>query len=160
MLPPLLFPPIVHPHSPDHFAGMVATPHVLVALEERIWGFPVMAPYFHYAFGFGIAMALQLLVPAIRGKQGAARQTAYPPVTSSSVAGILMSVLFGPTLGLLWDPVERIVSLAVGGASKFATVPLIMVSAFILPLILGDGIYDPVYVHTCISTYRHECMHE
>merc|ERR1712166_1534352 len=40
--------------------GLVAHPHVIEALAERWCGFPTLAPSFHFAFGWGIAFAMQI----------------------------------------------------------------------------------------------------
>lgn len=39
--------------------GLVASPHVVEALEERVFGVPVMAPLYHFGLGSGVALAFQ-----------------------------------------------------------------------------------------------------
>ena len=108
--------------NPNDF---VTTDHVEEALGERIFGFPLLAPYFHSAFGWGIAMALQLTTSTSR-KQN-----------SSDAMAIMSSVLLGPALGMLWDPPIRILK-ALLGASKVAAAPAVMALVFVIPLITGD----------------------
>jgi len=41
----------------------IVSKHAQHALTERLYGFPVLAPYFHFAFGFGWAVGLLLTGP-------------------------------------------------------------------------------------------------
>ncbi len=111
--------------------GMVTTGHVAEALGERIYGFPPMAPYFHSAFGWGIAVALQLTVPSFSGKSSSSKT-----MTGGTFAALIGSVLLGPALGMSWDPIIRVLKNYVG-ASKAMAVPAVMGLAFVVPLLLG-----------------------
>ena len=115
----------------------VTTDHVEEALGERIFGFPLLAPYFHCAFGWGIAMALQLTTSVNRNRRNP-RDNVY-----SNVIPILSSVLLGPTLGMLWDPPIRIFKVLIG-ANKVATAPAVMAMVFLMPLIVGDQLTTDV----------------
>lgn len=94
--------------------GLVASPHVMEALGERLFGVPVMAPYFHFAFGWGIAVVYQLT---------AFKSHALP-------------VLLGPTIALVWDPAMRAVCTAFG-ASKLAAVCALMLGSTFAALALS-----------------------
>lgn len=94
--------------------GLVVTGHAAEALGERVFGFPLLAPFFHHAFGWGIAMACQM--------------TGFRSPCSA--------ILFGPALGMLWDPLVRLFK-ALLGASKSASAPLIMAVSFVAPLLAG-----------------------
>lgn len=109
--------------------GMVTTPHVEEALGERIYGFPPMAPYFHSAFGFGIAVAL--LITGSFFQQSKLRMT-----KTMQFVAIVASVLLGPALGMAWDPPIRILKIVLG-VRKVIAVPGIMGLVFLVPLLFG-----------------------
>lgn len=92
---------------------LLMSPHAAEALEERLWGFPVMAPYFDLFFGWGIGAALWL---------------------AHRRCGTVFCIIFGPFLALFWDlPVRALISLSVPRA---VSVPSIMGLAIIVPLLL------------------------
>jgi hypothetical protein len=104
---------------------MVST-HAAEALEERIFGVPLLAPYFHCAFGFGIAFAMCVL------------DFKWLPV----------SVFLGPAFGMMWDPPIRLAKIFLG-ASKSAAAPSFMLLSWLIPLFLGDPLqinqtFDPL----------------
>jgi len=61
--------------------------HAQVALEERLFGFPVLAPYFHFAYGFAWALTLTLTLSH-------ATTTTIPSLTSIVVSGLHSTLLF------------------------------------------------------------------
>lgn len=69
--------------------------HAGGALAERLHMFPVIAPYFHFAFGFGWAAGLVLT-----GDVGAAAPP--PSLTRLVIAGVLSVVLFLPPIWITW----------------------------------------------------------
>merc|ERR1712032_6230 len=56
------------------------------ALAERLYGFPIFAPYFHFAFGFGWAVGLLFT--------GSVGSEAPPSLKRIAIAGLLTTVLF------------------------------------------------------------------
>ena len=90
--------------------GLVAADHAYEALATRAFGVPALAPYFHFAFGWGIATAFQA------------------QVRWSLPGGAIAPVLLGPALGMLWDPPIRIIFWTLG-ANKLAAAMGIMGSA-------------------------------
>ena len=98
--------------------GLVASQHAYDALATRVHGVPALAPYFHFAFGWGIAVAFQLV--------------RFSPTVGATV----FSVLAGPAIALLWDPPVRFLD-ALLGASQAEAAPFIMLLSFLLPLLLG-----------------------
>ena len=99
--------------------GLAVSAHAAAALAGRNFGVPALAPFFHFAFGWGIGLALQLL-----GGDCATFLTALPVV------------LLGPALGLLWDPPVRALDHLLG-ASQTAAAAFLMQLALVLPLVLG-----------------------
>ena len=95
---------------------LLMAPHAAEALAERLWGFPVMAPFFDLFFGWGIGAALYL----------------------APGAGTLPKVVVGPFLALIWDPPVRLLEHTIG-APKSGSVPLIMALAIVVPLLLLPG---------------------
>lgn len=97
--------------------GLVVAPHALDALEERVFGVPVMAPYFHAAFAVGIA--------------GMGLTTAFRwPVLATAV---------GPMAALLCDPPVRAMR-AVLSCKFAAAVPATMVAALVSVLFAGPAL--------------------
>jgi hypothetical protein len=122
---------------------MVTTDHVEEALGERIFGFPLLAPYFHAAFGWGIGLALQLTVPSFSSSPySPTEERANSPGTST--IAIISSVLLGPALGMLWDPPIRMFKLFLG-AGKVSSAPSVMAMIYLVPLISGEPLATPVY---------------
>ena len=72
--------------------GLVVSPHAAEALAERVHGVPVMAPYFHFAFGFGWAASLLLTGPI--------SAESPPSMRRFLIAGVLVLVLFLPPIWL------------------------------------------------------------
>ena len=71
---------------------MVTTDHVEEALGERLFGFPILAPYFHSAFGWGIGLALQLTVPSFSSsKKKVIAEKAVDFVKENEVIGLDVS---------------------------------------------------------------------
>jgi len=101
--------------------GLVASAHAYEALSVRAFGVPALAPYFHFAFGWGIATAFQ-----------AQAKWALP-------GGAFTPVLLGPALGLLWDPPIRIVYWLLG-ANKLAAAMSIMATALALVFFAGAAL--------------------
>jgi hypothetical protein len=98
--------------------GMVAAAHVQQALSARVFGMPVMAPYFHSAFGWGIALAYQWV-----GLDG-------------SILNHLTAALLGPALAMLWEVPVRLLPMLLG-ASQAASVAGVMLCGFFLALLAG-----------------------
>lgn len=98
--------------------GLVAAAHAAEALSVRVDGVPSLAPFFHFAFGWGIATAFQV-------------QARY-----QLPGGDLLPVLLGPALALVWDPTVRLFEWSLG-ATKTAGAMCIMLTAFALPLLAG-----------------------
>ena len=109
------------PHLRDDSRGLVAADHAYEALSVRAFGVPALAPYFHFAFGWGIATAFQAQV-----------RWALP-------GGAIAPVLLGPALGMLWDPPIRILFYALG-ADKLAAAMAIMGCALALPFFAGAAL--------------------
>ena len=123
-----------------NLADMMTTEHVEEALGERIFGFPLLAPYFHSAFGWGIGLALQLTVPSFSSLSTKLRSVS--PGTSNMA--IISSVLLGPALGMLWDPPIRIFN-SVLGANKLAAAPAVMSLVFLVPLLSSHPLVTGSY---------------
>jgi len=92
---------------------------VIEALSERWCGFPTLAPYFHFAFGWGIAVAMQF--------------SGFP----SSILGTFPCVIFGPALHLLWYQVVHLAKYALG-ANTYTSAPCIMGVAIVTALTCGN----------------------
>lgn len=102
--------------------GMVVTEHAKEALAGRVLGVPALAPYFHSAFGWGIALAFQLV-----GLDGSLLQHLLP-------------ALLGPALALmLWDPAVRMLVLLLG-ASQAGAAAAVMLVSFFLALLAGPAL--------------------
>ena len=67
--------------------GLVVSQHAAAALSQRTWGVPALATYFHASFGWGIIVVMQWF----------------------SFQWPFVSVLLGPNVALVWDPVLRLV---------------------------------------------------
>ena len=117
--------------------GMVISEHAAEALNERVFGFPILAPYFHSAFGWGISVSLRLLVPSFQQNIDG-----HQNLGAGTVAGILASVILGPAFGMLWDPPIRVFEWCLG-ASKASSAPTVMALTFIIPLFLGPTLSSP-----------------
>ncbi len=122
--------------------GLVVSAHAAEALSTRVHGVPALAPYFHFAFGWGIARALQL----------------------SSFRAPLLAVILGPSLGapnpsprrqpsphsrpprpprararragMLWDPPVRVIELCIG-ASKSVAAAALMLGSLVVAVAAG-----------------------
>ena len=101
--------------------GMVATLHAHESLQDRVFGMPIMAPYFHTAFGWGIAAAFQVV-----GFDG-------------TIFHHLLPVLLGPLLAMLWDPPIRILENALGAERTVVAVG-VMVTSYLAALIVGPAL--------------------
>lgn len=113
--------------------GMVTTLHVKEALSERVYGFPPMAPYFHSAFGFGIALAMIIIDKLHAHMSNSTKGKSKNLQLISTTAAVLL----GPALGMIWDPPIRILKHALGAGKQIA-VPGIMGLAFLVPLLFGS----------------------
>ena len=120
-------------HTPCHNLPTYAThTHVnaTTALEVRYYGVPVLAPYFHMAFGWGISASLEIL-----SKMGFSMSSIFTPC---------LAALLGPALGMLWDPALRILERAAssnGNNSRGTAALAIMAATVFLPAILPK--YNP-----------------
>ena len=85
------------------YAGLVST-LTIDALYERWHSFPVMAPFFHSAFGWGIATA-----PTYGSAFGAKLSWEV-----MGAVAVLSSVLTGPSLAMVWDGVMRVFTNTLG----------------------------------------------
>lgn len=101
--------------------GMVIAEHAREALAERVFGIPALAPYFHSAFGAGIAFAFQLV-----GMDGSLLQHLLP-------------VLLGPALAMVWDPPIRFL-VQMLGASQAAAAAAVMLVSFLIALLAGPAL--------------------
>jgi len=81
--------------------------NVIPALSDRLCGFPILAPYFHFAFGWSIAITLQF--------------SRFP----TSIFAVIPCVLFGPALHLIWYQPIHFAKYAIG-ATAFVSAPCIM----------------------------------
>lgn len=107
---------------------LISVPHVVEALEIRWYGVPVLAPYFHMAFGWGIAVAFGI----------------WERIGSNSSPMIVPFVtLVGPAFGMLWDPVLRLLEFASGAgqAARPAAATTIMLASVAYPIFFkGPGL--------------------
>lgn len=103
--------------------------HAGGALAERLYMFPVLAPYFHFAFGFGWACGLALT--------GEVSSKAAPSLTRLVVAGLLSVVLFLPPI---W--ITRGVSEAIG-LPLACGVPISLALSCLPPLLFGRRSHQP-----------------
>lgn len=99
--------------------GVVVSQHASVPLSFRVYEIPVMALYFHIAFGWGIATAFQIV-----GFGG------------SQLKHLLVIVL-GPALAMLWDLPVRLFTSVFGASPYAATISVVLVCIFIA-FLLGE----------------------
>ena len=116
-------------HGSDE-RGLVVSDHAFEALSVRVFGVPALAPYFHFAFGWGIAVAFQ------------ARVRWDLPF------GSMLPVLCGPTLGLFWELPVRVLE-ALLGANKLAITMAVMACAVSVTFFAGAALkhsprFDPL----------------
>ena len=117
--------------------GMVTTRHVAQALGERVFGFPILAPYFHSAFGWGIALSLLWTVPSFSGNIGnKSTKKSFFSIMGGYYA-LMGSVILGPSLAMFWDPLVR-VSKAAFGADYTCSAPVVMMLSYLVPIILSS----------------------
>ena len=98
--------------------GLVASQHAYDALFTRQYGVPATAPYFHFAFGWGIAFAFQLVRH------------------SNTLLAAIVCVIGGPAIALVWDPPIRILNYLIG-VDQMSAVVSIMALALAMPMFLG-----------------------
>lgn len=67
--------------------------HAQEALEERLFGFPILAPYFHFAYGFAWAMGLVLTGTTTANNSTPVTTTPYA-LSRIVVSGLQSTVLF------------------------------------------------------------------
>ena len=103
--------------------NLIATQHAYDALYTRVFGVPALAPYFHFAFGWGIAYAFQGL------KFDGGYTTA------------LLCVLGGPAIAMIWDPPIRILGVLLG-ADQASAAMCLMALALALPFFLGVPLHS------------------
>ena len=97
--------------------------HADKALSERLYEFPVFAPFFHFAFGFGWAAGMVLT--------GSIGSETVPSLKRLVIAGILATVIFLLPIQFVWCVCELMhVSLSVG-------IPIALFLSFILLLFIG-----------------------
>ena len=101
--------------------GLVASKHAFDALHTRVYGVPALAPYFHFAFGWGIATAFKLF--------------SYRP--SWRVA--LLCVLGGPAIAMVWDLPIRVLRVLVG-ADQAAAAQFLMCGSMAAVWLLGPAL--------------------
>lgn len=107
------YPPILH-EAKAH--GEVATVvdgvfrvshHAQSALTERLYGFPIFAPYFHFAFGFAWAAGL-----LITGSVNSSSNVSLPRLVFAGLASML---LFLPPIWITWGFSNAVgISLSIG----------------------------------------------
>lgn len=97
---------------------MVVSQHAGAALSQRTWGVPALATYFHATFGWGIIVVMQ----ALRFERP------------------FVSVLLGPLVALLWDPILRIVRVLVADATDVTLAPAIMGVTLLVALLTAPAI--------------------
>ncbi|GMI36809.1 hypothetical protein TrRE_jg6772 [Triparma retinervis] len=102
----------------DDTRGLVSSKHAYDALFTRVHGCPALAPYFHFAFGWGIAKAYQL--------------------TSFKGNPVLLAFI-GPAIGMIWDPPVRVLVNLFGIDQTGAAVAIMMIG-ILLPLIVGPNL--------------------
>ena len=102
----------------DDTRGLVASKHAYDALHDRVFGVPALAPYFHFAFGWGIAVAFQLVN------------------FSSGLGAALLCVLGGPAIAMIWDPPIRVLHHLLG-TDQAAGAMALMGLALALPMLVG-----------------------
>ena len=98
--------------------GMVVSEHAGAALSQRTWGVPALATYFHATFGWGILRVMQ------------AFQFERP----------FASVLLGPLVALLWDPILRVARALVADATDVTLAPTIMGVTLLATLLTAPAI--------------------
>lgn len=97
---------------------MVVSEHAGAALSQRTWGVPALATYFHATFGWGILRVMQ------------AFQFERP----------FASVLLGPLVALLWDPILRVARALVADATDVTLAPTIMGVTLLATLLTAPAI--------------------
>lgn len=102
--------------------------HASAALAERIYQAPLLAPYFHFAFGFGWASSLLLTGPV--------DSTTHPSLKRLLLAGLLCVALFLPPI---W--ITRGLSEAVG--LPLARGVPISLAVSVLPLLIFGRVAIP-----------------
>lgn len=124
------------PPARDH--NLVASPHAYEALAAR-WpadgdagvkmarGFPIMAPIFHVALGFGFCFAGWLFnAGTVNNTVGGA--------SLRHVVKLLFTMIASWPIALLWDAPIRLVETALPG-SKLVAAPALIILAVLLPLL-------------------------
>ena len=103
----------------ENTADFVASPHVIEALAQRVHGFPVLAPFFHVALGWGTGVALQLIGEGARI--------------------VPMLPIVAPTLAMLWDFLGFRLVGYLFEAQWLAVAPCLMGLTMTVPLLLMLG---------------------
>ena len=99
--------------------------HARAALAERLFEFPVFAPFFHFAFGFGWAVGILLT--------GSIRSEAPPSLKRVAIAGLAVWVVFLLPIWFTWGLcLLTHASLSVG-------IPIILCLSFLIVLIIGKN---------------------
>jgi len=110
------------PHSPVSAGVLQAVPHTVQALQDRVFGVPMSAPFYHMAMGWGFAICSQFISNRF-----------------------MILALVSPALGMFWDPPARLLSLASG--CKFGEAcPVLMVVYVVVMLAIGSK--QTIAVHT------------
>ena len=115
--------------QPDLPENLVSSALVIEALESRWYGVPVLAIYFHMAFGFGVSSAILLFDRLFHRRH--------------SIAIVPFVTLAAPGITMVWDPAVRLLEKFSGGGSAARPVAAgaIMVSSVLFPcFIFGDGL--------------------
>lgn len=105
----------------DDLRGLVAAPHALEALTDRIYGTPVMALFFHAALGVGTGVALQLI-----GDR-------WP----------FAAMFCAPVIALGCEVPVRLVKAAVGASTMVVVAPCVMAVAFFAAIFAGRPLRSP-----------------
>lgn len=109
--------------------GLLVTEHCHFALKERAFNWPLTAPLYHVAMGIGLVQAVQIcniiLTPRL--------PRSYHHFMATSPLVLLISLFLMSPLALLWDLPVRVLEWM--GVSKYCSVPLVMLSVFVIPVL-------------------------
>ena len=128
--------------------GMTVTSHAQEALAERAFGFPVMATFFHAAFGWGVALALRLTVPAFGLDGGSPQPAAREAVSSATAVRLCKRFAGGAT-----NARSPAVVCSFPGSPRTSGISMYTISTMTLSVLLGPALgmcWDPP-VRWCFS---------
>lgn len=104
----------------DDPRGIVTSAYVGAALEDRIFGATIMAPYFHVAIGGAIFLGLQML----------------------SFRSPFVLVILAPPLAMLLIIPIQVLTRVLPALSRVIVVPMIMLGSFLVPFVYGPPLRE------------------